>query len=297
MVEAGRAAPGPGPAGWRPANAAERALLAALERGDQDRFCQLLAELVLLVPVVGGAGPETGPAAGAPEREPAEPRLATMQLADGALVVPAYTSPEGLADPAAELLTGQHAAIPCATLARRWPDPAWVLAVNPGLPVAAHFLGAELRALVAMVFAPVNQTERALGVARDRGEALAALRTAELYLPVALGDPGSRPLADPDFPWWGGRPGTDRRARLVPVFTSPERLRGHLGVAHPEVEIRTVSLPELAAAWPDLDWPLTVNPGSPYPVRIAGAQLQRFARPGEPQATTDELDRHESTSR
>jgi hypothetical protein len=260
------------PAGWQPASPVETALLAALERGDQERFCQILAEQVLLVPVVPGGD-------GAPGGQPAEPLLATMQLADGARVVPVYTSPEGLARPEAEPLTGQHAALPFVTLARRWPDPSWVLAVNPGLPVAAHFLGAELPGLVAVAFAPVNETERRLGAARREGEVLAVLSTAELYLPVHPDEPAGRDLADPRFRWWGGGgpAAADRGPVLVPVFTSPERLRGHLGVEHPQLASRTVDLLALAAAWPDPRWLLAVDPGSPYQVVVAGEQLRPLA--------------------
>jgi len=259
------------PAGWQPADPVEAALLAALERGDQERYCQILAEQVLLVPVV--ADPD------APGEQPAEPLLATMRLADGTRVVPVYTSLEGLARPEAEPLTGQHAAIPFVTLAGRWPDPSWVLAVNPGLPVAAHFVGAELPGLVAVVFAPVNETEHRLRAARRAGEVLAALSTAELHLPVHPDQPAGRELADPQFRWWagGGSGAADRGPVLVPVFTSPQRLHGHLGVAHPQLASRTVDLLALAAAWPDPRWLLAVDPGSPYQVTMAGEQLRPLA--------------------
>lgn len=248
---------------WQPANPAEAALAGALAAGDQDRYCAVLAESVLLVPVVDG-----------PDGEP--PVLASMELPEGSVVVPAYTSPEGLARPEAEPLTDYRLPIPFAHLAAGWPDPDWLLAVNPGLPIAVYLSGVDLTATVALVFAPTNRVERELAEARQPTDVLVALATAELHLPVR--EPVSFPpdLGDAGFPWWREEtPAPDRP--VVPVFTSGHRLRGCLAVAYPEVASVAVGLPPLVQHWPDPGWSLAVNPGSPYAVTFLGEQVRKLA--------------------
>lgn len=256
---------------WQPANPVESALRDALEAGDEGQYLAVLAEAVLLVPVV-------------PEESAERPVLGVMRLDDGAEVVPAYTSAEAMEAPEAERLTERHIAIPFAELAARWPSPRYALAVDPGLPVAAHLSGAELSVLVGSVFAPVNEVERRLAATREPADRLAALASADLHLPVRAGTAGQLDLRDPAFPWWRGWSGTDD-VPAVPVFTSPERLRGCLGPAESAPESVVVDLSALAAAWPDPRWFLTVNPTAPYAVTVTGDHLVATFHP----------DRHQST--
>jgi hypothetical protein len=251
---------------WQPANPVEAALQDALDDGDHERYLAVLAESTLLVPVVAAADDPV-----------AEPVLATMQLADGAVVVPAYTSPEALARPEAERLTEQQLAIPFGQLAARWPDPRWVLAVNAGLPVATHVFGAELPAVVVSAFAPANDVERELAAAQSPGDVLAALAGAELHLPVTSEIAGDVQLGDPEFPWWRGSSGVDDAPTVVPVFTSVRRLRGQLGMVGLAPESVVVDLFALSESWPGPRWALVVNPGAPFAVTFTGEQVRRLA--------------------
>jgi hypothetical protein len=241
---------------WIPANPVEEALRDALARGDEQRYLAVLAESMLLVSVLVEEGAD-------------RPSLGTMRLEDGAEVVPAYTSPEAMSRPEAEVLTEQQLAMPFAELVAHWPGPAYALAVNPGLPIAAHVAGAELPMLVGTVFTPVNELERRIAAAHGPADVLSALMTGELLLPVS----GTTDLRDPSFEWWRGLSGVDDFT-AVPVFTSPERLHGCLGLVKPDRIL--VDLPTLASVWPGPQWLLSVNPTSPYSVTFTGEQLQRL---------------------
>jgi len=234
-------------AGWRPANVVEHALHAAA--GDDATYLALLAEATLLVPAVGGAVP-------------------TGVAPDGRTVLPAYTSPEA-AGPAEHLLV-----VPFVRLVEDWPDPEWVLAVDPGLPIARHLDGRDLPRLVERVFEPVNAAEEALAEARETADVLGAILLADLHLPLRPGG-STRDPADPRFPWWREGDGDDV---AVAAFTSERRLRGCLGPDHPDPDFVLVDLLFLAEAWPDPAWVLAVNPGAPTAVTLAGESLQRLGR-------------------
>jgi SseB protein N-terminal domain len=184
---------------------------------------------------------------------------------DGATVVAAYTSPAPLAGAKAVTL-------PFAQLAAEWPDPRWTLAIGPGTPVAAYVAGADLPAVLASVFAPANASEEALAAARG-DDAVAVLRAADLHLPLAPGGSPSRDLGDPEFPWWRVTGGGET---VVPAFTSERRMRGWLGAEHPDADFVVVELALLARAWPDAQWALAVNPGTPLAVAVAGATVRRL---------------------
>lgn len=248
---------------WRPANPVEAALAGALAAGDQDRYGAILAETVLLVPVL-------------PEPDGAPPALASMELPDGSVAVPAYTSPESLAHPDAEPLTGRRLPIRFAHLAAGWPDPTWLLAVNAGLPIATHLSGVDMTALVTLAFAPTNQAERELSRARHPAEVLGALGAARLHLPVRASVTGPPDLGDPGFPWWREEPPEPDRP-VVPVYTSRRRLHRSLALAYPELASVIVDLPALVRHWPDRRWSLAVNPGAPYAVTFLGEQVRRLA--------------------
>src|SRR5438552_2608991 len=109
---------------WQPANDAERDLLRALSAGDQAGYFTVLAKAPLYLPGAAMSG-------------------ATQQLAtwarDGTTYLLAFTSLDALVR-----CTGTSADVYWTTdydeLARRWPDPAWRLGVNPTVPIGA-FLG------------------------------------------------------------------------------------------------------------------------------------------------------------
>lgn len=259
---------------WEPANDIEVALRDAARDSDTLRYRTVLAEAVVLVPVQAPTGED--------DRDGVQaPALVHTELPDGSVVIPAFTSPEALRHPDARVIAEQQASVPVAELTAAWPDPAWLLAVNPGLPIAGHLSGAELPALMASVFEPVNDAERVLAAPTGWDDVVAALATCDLHLPVpATAGGGDLPdLTAPAFPWWCGTTGApvpDGTPTVVPVFTSPERLRGRLGTVRRPRSV-VVDLLALAAAWPDPRWILTVNPGAPFVVSFLPEQLRVLA--------------------
>jgi SseB protein N-terminal domain len=253
-----------GQAGWRPATAAEEALRAAVERDDVAGYLAVVAETTLVLPVSEAAALGTEPA-GWP----------VVALPGGATAVLAYTSPEALAGSLAASASRHYRAAAFVDLVENWPDPAWRLAIDPGLPIAVHLPGAELSGVVETVFAPDNEAEAAMVRARrtrDPEELLRALLGAELHLPCRPGS-RSRDLGDPEFPWWlepGG-------GAVVPAFTSERRLRGCLGVAHGEVDFVIVHLLLLVESWPDRAWSMAVNPGTPMAATLTGEVIAELA--------------------
>ncbi|MGH3660732.1 MAG: SseB family protein [Micromonosporaceae bacterium] len=104
---------------WQPATGLERALQQAVQERDQAAYLQLLEGVGLLVPV----------------RQDAEGRTTgwVTSVTNERTFLLAYTSQEALSAVAGERQ------VPCLTVslddfARRWPDPAWWLAINSGLP-------------------------------------------------------------------------------------------------------------------------------------------------------------------
>lgn len=244
---------------WRPATAVEDALRAARERGDAASYLAVLAETDLFLPV-----PDDHSAGAAPFAWP------LLRLPDESTAVLAFTSEEALSYAVPHGRRYQAATF--VDLAEAWPDPAWRLAVDPGLPIAAHLTGPELSVAVATVFAPDNDVEAAMVRARraeDPDALLEALLGAELHLPCRPDSP-SRDLTDPEFPWW--REGEESDV-MVPAFTSERRLHGRLGVAHGHVDFGIVDLLLLVESWPDDRWSLVVNPGSPMEATVGGHMI------------------------
>ncbi|MBE1537946.1 TY-Chap domain-containing protein [Actinomadura algeriensis] len=108
----------------RPSGSAlETALADAREHGDQRGYLELLARATLYLPSPGDPGD-------------GDHQYATAQFGDGTFIL-AFTSPEAME----RSLQGQavhHREASLAQLARRWPNPRWQLAVNPGLPSASY---------------------------------------------------------------------------------------------------------------------------------------------------------------
>ena len=104
----------------------EAALAAAREHGDQNAYLELLSHAVLHLPSPTDPTYDDG----------ARHEFATAQFGDDTFVL-AFTSPEAMV----RSLRGQavhHRRCSLADLVRNWPDPAWQLAINPGLPSAAY---------------------------------------------------------------------------------------------------------------------------------------------------------------
>ncbi|MFD1081432.1 SseB family protein [Micromonospora andamanensis] len=126
-------APAAGPP-FQPANEVEEDLYGAADAGSTDTFLSTLLLARVLMPVA---------AESAPGSRPGETGFVwpTVQL-DGQTFVVAYTSPQRLTDhtdPAAETVQVRFV-----QLIRRWPDPSWSFAVNPGTPVGAKLPGEQI---------------------------------------------------------------------------------------------------------------------------------------------------------
>jgi hypothetical protein len=98
----------------------------------------------------------------------------------------------------------------------------------------------------------------------DLTRCLVLLRGADFAFPLA---------AEPAPAAWPTFEGPDRT--WVGVFTSAEAMRLATGVERH----RIVSLAELAAGWPDLEWGLAVNPGLPVSFHLEPGTVARLAVP------------------
>jgi hypothetical protein len=111
--------------------------------------------------------------------------------------------------------------------------------------------------------------EEELGRAHARGDlatCFALLRTAALACPVSdEAAAGERPVAWPTF--------SEGERTWMVAFTSPEAMGE---VAR---HFRVVTLPELAAGWPDPHWGLAVNPGLPVCFYLEPGTVARLAVP------------------
>jgi len=115
-------------------------------------------------------------------------------------------------------------------------------------------------------FLPANPVETELVRAADEESLVKALIGADLLLPVPAGtDPAARP-SRPGFPW---QPGEIDGAPAVPAFTSPERLVDAIG----QVDYVRVPFPIVARHWPEPNWTLAINPGTPASATLPGQQL------------------------
>ncbi|HEY3502440.1 MAG TPA: SseB family protein [Actinocatenispora sp.] len=112
---------------FEPVNELEFRMRAALAAGDQETYLRLLAAADLVMPVGGPAGD-------------AWPTVVSGEVT----FVAAYTSPAAMA----VSTTGQFErgrSVPFREMVARWPDPAWSLVVDPGLPLAAHLPASLVR--------------------------------------------------------------------------------------------------------------------------------------------------------
>lgn len=115
---------------------------------------------------------------------------------------------------------------------------------------------------------PTDDLGAAVAAALDRGDVAAALqllRPAQLVLPLAGDGP----------PRWPTVRGPDRT--LLVVFTSVPAMTRATG--RPDHRGHVTSLPELAAAWPDPAWGLSVDPGLPGHLTLESGTVARLAAP------------------
>lgn len=269
-------------AGWEPANDVERSLVEALARQDAGSYLRVLGTAPLYLPTV-----LAGLRAGRP------PSFVTAIL-DGRSHLLAFTSERTLAgylrglDAPPDGVDGWFT-VGLADLAERWPEPSWLLAVNPGTPAGA-LLPVEVVA-AAMVggddphpapdpmpdpgFEPANETER--GILRalrtgDPGLLLDSLVGATLLMPTERQVAAGGTVYDPDFPWRTSQAGEGEGA--IVTFTSRGLLAGALPHPPPGVRVRFANL---ARAWPDPALRLVVDPGSPIELEFPGDRLPDLA--------------------
>lgn len=263
--------------GWQAANDVERRLVAARSQGDQGAFVVELAwaDLVLVVPDPGGAGWGVSTIEGQPH-------------------VVVFTSLEAMAS----VLGGSwgHRPTRFMELARTWPDPSLLLAVNPGLPLEVYLTPATIREVAALAEQPSTPVERRLleaAQAQDLPGYCAALAGQPLVVPLP-GDGAARDLTAADFPWLQLHPqvgearghGRDDSVAYQPrwglpdgvpdgplvVFTSPQRQRDLLG----DGDSTQVPLAALGYAWPHPGADLLVDPGLPHGALVPAEVLVRL---------------------
>ncbi|WFE45374.1 SseB family protein [Verrucosispora sp. WMMD1129] len=216
---------------FRPANEVEDDLYAAAEAGSTDTFLSTLLLARVLMPVAADS---------APGSRPGDPGFVwpAVQL-DGQTFVVAYTSPQRLADhtdPAAETVQVRFV-----QLIRRWPDPSWSFAVNPGTPVGAKLPGEQIVGLANWA-AELGLGDDAEGEPEPTVEAPApassprqAAPSGDLARPIVM----QKAIAPSQLGYYLER-GYDRvsgfvhRASELAHLTTPTALYQALGLNHPE---------------------------------------------------------------
>jgi hypothetical protein len=265
--------------GWQPANEAERALLLAAGADDRQAYFQIVAVADLFLPQVTG--------------DPsADQRFLTVHAFDQ-VFLPVFTSVEALAAQFGHAVDG-YTVTTYAELRRKWPDPQWRLAVNPGTPVDAYLAiegvedaatgdvtvptmaelydasaqeaeeDARLRALQAAADYP-DDPEQALAAAARAGDVYGYL---ERLLDGTVLIPTTRPAAaeeilDDGFPW---RLGGDA---MIEAFTGPAALARSHPDPVPHVE---VSLAFALAVWPE-GYGLRIDPGGATEIQLPADQV------------------------
>ncbi|WP_432832697.1 SseB family protein [Dactylosporangium sp. CA-092794] len=260
---------------WRPATQTEDALLRAVADDDRDRYFQVLADVNLLVLV--------HPAS---DGKAAEPQWLTRND-DGRTSLVAFTSRAAMAVHGS---TRPHVILGLEQLAGVWPDPAWGLIVDPGLPIASRLpgwlvarlgtgappdLGSErVRASDAGPdFRPANLTEQALVDAVREDDSLQFLKVvagATVLVAVDAATPADAAPGDHDFGWRIEEYGEPS----ILVFTSAETLANHLG---PDTPASRVPMSDVLQHWPHGPVSLVVNAGSPIAARLPAQRVALLA--------------------
>jgi hypothetical protein len=247
--------------GWTPANGTERAMARALEDADTQAYFQAIIEATLYLPAFDSPGPQ---------------QLVTCRSGDDTYLL-VFTSLEALAG----RLVGVDAfrTTSYRELADRWPNPDWLLAVDPDLPIQGYMpiqvvadgaAGLIERPVVAP--APAGETDGDLEDAIGAADVEAVVRTlllSDVYLPAA--GPVVHPvdLSAADFPWhwFPDRPAT------VAVFTTPQRIDEAKPPVPPTVRVPFI---DLVLAWPARADLLVVNPDSALELTFPREHLPGF---------------------
>ncbi|WP_326558406.1 SseB family protein [Micromonospora sp. NBC_01796] len=233
---------------WAPANEVERRLRDAADAGDIPELMGILAGAPLYLP---GFRDDGGPADGVRQR------LLTRDR-DGVPYLPVFTSPEALHR---TVTADGWRPTSLSELARTMPS-GWGLAVNPVSPIGVLVAPEDVPTLVPdaaalAAFVPATELE---GLLRD---ALAAL-DGEVLLDLLVIARVTVPTQAVDV---DGLP-------TIPVFTSSERY--HDFFAGHGLDLATVDLDLVAVVrqWPEGDFRLAVNPGSPIAFSLGGDRVR-----------------------
>ncbi|SNR25518.1 SseB protein N-terminal domain-containing protein [Actinomadura mexicana] len=304
---------------WRPTSELEHRLQETVRAGDQESYFRLLADADLVVPVP----PDLVDGVLAGEAQPSWP----TQEEDGRVHVLVYTSAAAMR--ACLGPSHQHfLTVRFGDIAESWPDDRWWLAVDApargvpaALPIEARLPAWFVRQVAdgdgrppqvgrasppweelrdqhrdlpreapRPEFQPANDVERELlraAANNDHDLFLQTLAATDVLLPVP---------DDTDFSLRPGRPGFPWQTRevdgstVVPVFTSPERLAEASG---PGTEHIALPFTVVLRYWPDHDWLLAINSGSPAGGTVLAQQLPGLAIWADQRAAQRMTDRFE----
>jgi len=259
---------------FTPLDEEERVLLDTARRGDRKEFLRtLLSVRQIWVPVVEGGDQMLAP--GRPGFQ------WYVDESSGRPVVPLYTGPGRMRD-----AMGGHPFVlsDLAKVLRFWPDPALELVINGGTAIGASIPGdrvtpmsgqvdADAAARLASDFPAQSDAERQMfDVRSDPEMVVKVLMDTTVFLPVWSRTPPAvqtRP-GDPSFPWSAvpvrGRPS-------VLVFTSFDWMKAAVGTTG----FVMPTFAELITGWPEHDWSVSVNPGTPIEVALSGEQIRALA--------------------
>ncbi|MCW2864170.1 MAG: hypothetical protein JWP48_5878 [Actinoallomurus sp.] len=256
---------------FTPLDEEERTLVEAATRGDRKEFLRTLLDVrQIWVPVVEGGDLMLAP--GRPGFQ------WYVDDSSGRPIVPLFTGPGRMRD-----AMGGHPFVlsDLAKVLRFWPDPALELVVNGGTAIGASVSGdrvtmmsgqvdADAAARLASDFPAQSDAERQMfDVRTDPDMVVKVLMDTTVFLPVWSRTPPAvqtRP-GDPEFPWSAvpvrGRPS-------VLAFTSFDWMKAAVGTTG----FVMPTFAELIASWPEHDWGVSVNPGTPIEVALAGEQIR-----------------------
>jgi hypothetical protein len=259
---------------FTPLDEEERVLLDAATRGDRKEFLRtLLSVRQIWVPVVEGGDLMLAP--GRPGFQ------WYVDDSSGRPVVPLYTGPSRMRD-----AMGGHPFVlsDLAKVLRFWPDPALELVINGGSAIGASIPGDRVTPMSSQVdadaaerlandFPAQSDAERQMfDVRSDPEMVVKVLMDTTVFLPVWSRTPPAvqtRP-GDPSFPWSAvpvrGRPS-------VLAFTSFDWMKAAVGTTG----FVMPTFAELIVGWPEHDWSVSVNPGTPIEIALSGEQIRALA--------------------
>jgi len=298
---------------WRPANDLEHRMRDAVQAGDQETFFRVLAQAELVVPVPSDlvdevlAGRAQPPWPSRRERErvhvlaftsaaamreslgSAHRHFVTLRFPDVAAAWPDarwwLLVDAGLPIEArlpswflTQLVEGDPRPPSAGPLTAPAPAPQAPEAAAqepPNAVVTARHAAEPAPSASEQAFQPANEVERELlrALADDDEEAfLKALADAEVLLPVPREMDYALKPGRAGFPW---RTEEVEGHTVVPVFTSPERLRDAAGDGAGQGPAEHITVPFTAVAryWPDRGWGLSVNGGTPVGAVLPGDRL------------------------